>query len=153
MKNSSLTILLITLLFLSSRTIQSCKKKENLCENVISKGRIIGYNPCRYYTPANQRKDAGFVIEIDNGTTKDTAVAYNIPTDIFEFPSIDGFAATNGQFLYSVNIQEKQKIKFNYRFASETEKTAVLCLGSINTAPYDAAVKRKEIFMTCTSPQ
>jgi hypothetical protein len=129
-----------------------CKKK-NLCETVASKGRIIGYNPCRYYNPLNNRKDPGFVIEVDNGANKDTVVSYNIPTDIFQFPNVDDFAATTGQFLYAPNIQDKFQIKFNYRFTPEVEKTAVLCLANIWTAPFDAAVKGKEIFITCISPQ
>lgn len=140
------------LLLLNVLIIDGCKKK-NLCETVTSKGRIIGYNPCWYYTPLNNRKDAGFVIEIDNGTTKDTVVSYNIPNDIFQFPFVDDFAATNGQFLYAPDIQDKLQIKFNYRFALENEKTAIVCRGSIYTAPFDAAVKRKEIFTTCLSKQ
>ncbi|MCK9403781.1 MAG: hypothetical protein M0Q26_10320, partial [Chitinophagaceae bacterium] len=65
----------------------SCKKeKTGLCQNVSSRGRIIGYDPCRYYTPINKRKDAGFVIEIDNGIAKDTVVNYSIPEHLFLFP-------------------------------------------------------------------
>lgn len=128
-----------------------CKKK-NLCETVTTKGRIIGYNPCWYYTSSNNRKDAGFVIEIDNITNKDTVVSYDIPNDIFQFPDVDDIAATNGQFLYATNFQQKFQIKFNYRFALENEKTAIVCRGSVYTAPFDAAVKGREIFITCLSP-
>lgn len=131
----------------------SCRKKNVLCETVSSKGRIIGYNPCRYYTPSNKIKDAGFVIEIDNGITKDTVVNYSIPDDLFQFPYIDDNAATNGQFLYILDTQDKFKIKFNYRFALENEKTAVVCRGNIYTAPFDAAIRRKEVFITCISRQ
>lgn len=133
--------------------IAGCRKKNNVCETVSSKGRIIGYDPCRYYTPTNKRKDAGFVIEIDNGISKDTVVNYSIPEGLFEFPNINGFGATNGQFLYAPDIQDKFKIKFNCRFALENEKTAVLCLHNIWTGPFYAAVKGNEIFITCISPQ
>lgn len=134
----------------------SCKKHKNVtndvsCENVSSKGRIIGYDPCWYYTPA--RKHTGFVIEIDNGITKDTVVNYSIPENLFQFPYIDKFAAMNGEFLYPPDIQNKLKIKFNYRFALDSEKTAVPCLANIWTFPFNAAVKNKEIFITCISPQ
>lgn len=131
---------------------EGCKKKKS-CESVISIGRIIGYDPCSYYTPSNNIKDAGFVIEIDNTTNKDTVVSYDIPNDIFQFPDVDGFTATNGQFLYPLDVQHKFKIKFNYRFAEENEKTAIICSWDINTAPFNAAVKGKEIFITCISPQ
>lgn len=146
---SSLTGMLFTLIM-----FLSCKKeKTGLCQNVSSRGRIIGYDPCRYYTPINKRKDAGFVIEIDNGITKDTVVNYSIPEGFFQFPYINDYAAMNGQFLYALDIQDKFKIKFNYRFALDNEKTAVPCLANIWTAPFNAAVKGKEIFITCISPQ
>ncbi len=132
--------------------IEGCKKK-NLCETVTSRGRIIGFDPCHYYTPSNNLKGAGFVIEIDNGMMKDTVVNYSIPQDIFQFPNVDDFAATNGQFLYTPDIQDKLKIKFNYRFALYNEKTAVLCNGMVWTGPFYAAVKGKEIFITCISSQ
>ncbi|MEJ7822825.1 MAG: hypothetical protein WKF85_10915 [Chitinophagaceae bacterium] len=133
--------------------VLGCKKKDDLCETVSSKGRIIGYDPCRYYTPMTIRKDAGFVIEFDNGITKDTVVNYSIPYDLFQFPNIKDYAATNGQFLYAPDIQDKFKIKFNYRFALDNEKTAVPCLANIWTGPFYNAVKGKEIFITCISPQ
>lgn len=153
-KNSSMkyTKFLGILILFGILIIEGCKKK-NLCEIVSSKGRIIGYNPCRYYTPLNNRKDAGFVIEIDNGSNKDTVVSYNIPNDIFQFPNVDDFAATNGQFLYTPDVQDIFQIKFNYRFTPENEKTAVLCLANIWTAPFNAAVKSKEVYITCISPQ
>lgn len=147
--NQFVGILLLATVFI----ISGCKKKNNLCQNVPSKGRIIGYDPCQYYTPVNKRKDAGFVIEINNGTTKDTVVNYSILQYLFEFPYINGDAATNGQFLYAADIQDKFKIKFNYRFALDNEKTAVLCNGMVWTGPFYAAVKGKEIFITCMSPQ
>jgi hypothetical protein len=147
--NLFLGIILLLTVFI----IAGCKKKNNLCETVSSRGRIIGYDPCRHYTPSFKRKDAGFVIEIDNGISKDTVVNYSIPVNLFQFPDIDPRATINGQFLYAPDIQDKFKIKFNYRFALDNEKTAVLCIHNIMTYPFDAAVKGKEIFMTCISPQ
>lgn len=141
------------LLLLAIFIIAGCRKKNNLCETVSSKGRIIGYDPCRYYTPSNKLKGAGFVIEIDNGITKDTVVNYGISGNLFQFPYIDGYAAMNGQFLYAPDIQDKFKIKFNYRFALDNEKTFIPCLANIWIGPYYAAVKGKEIFITCISQQ
>jgi hypothetical protein len=140
------------LLLAISLIIEGCKKK-NSCETIISKGRIIGYDPCRYYTPSNKIKNAGFVIEIDNGTSKDTVVNYSIPQDLFDFPDIDGFTATNGQFLYPADIQEKFKIKFNYRVTPDNEMTAILCNSMVFTGPFYAAVKDKEIVIFCISKQ
>ncbi len=144
-------ILTVLIFFLALFSSSSCKKTKECLAT--SKGRIIGYDPCRYYTPINKIKDAGFVIEIDNGVTKDTVVSYNISDDLFQFPYIDGNTATNGQFLYTPDTQDKFKIKFNYRFALENEKTAVICLANIWTGPFYAAVKGKEIFITCISQQ
>ena len=144
---------LVILLLLAVFIIAGCRKRSNLCDNVSSKGRIIGYDPCRYYTPSSKLEGAGFVIEIDNGITKDTVVNYRIPQDLFQFPYIDGFGAINGQFLYTPDIQDKFKIKFNYRFAFDNEKTVFPCIDIINGAPFYAAVKGKEIFITCISPQ
>lgn len=133
-------------------SIEGCKKKK-LCEKVYYSGRIIGYNPCWYYSPVNNRADAGFVVEIDNSINKDTVVSYNIANDIFQFPSVDDFSASNGQFLYAAVAQDKFQIKFNFRFAPQTEKTAIVCRGNVYTAPFDAAVKGKEVIINCISPQ
>jgi hypothetical protein len=133
--------------------IYSCEKHKSIPCETNAKGRIIGYDPCRYYNPITHREDAGFVIEIDNGISKDTAINYSIPGGLFEFPYISDYTATIGQFLYAPDIQNKFKIKFNYRLALENEKTAVPCKANINTALFNAAVKGKEIFMTCISSE
>lgn len=43
------------------------------------------------------------------------------------------------------------KLKFKYKYATENEKTLVLCNGMVNITHYDYAVKGKEIFISCIS--
>jgi len=143
----------IFIITLPSLLFSYCKKNDNKCEVVSTNGRIIGYNPCRYYTPINDMLNPGFVIEIDNTTSKDTVIIYAIPTDLFQFPNIDESSAINGQFLYEPVLQDKFKIKFTYRFVPDNEKTAVVCRGNIYTAPFDAVIRGKEVSITCISKQ
>lgn len=138
-------------LFLTVSTLFGCKKETTNC-NPTSKGRIIGYDPCRHYSTATSNvQGSGFVIEIDNDTSKDTVVTYGIPNGLFQFPAISNYAATNGWFLYAPETQNKLLIKFDYRFAFDNEKSAVLCKDNIYIAPFNSAVKGREIFITCIS--
>lgn len=147
MKNNILlsftgTLLILILFF-------SCKKKSETCETANTSGRIIGYDPCRRYDKV-PLKDAGFVIEIDNGNTKDTAIKYGMPENLFVFqPSyIDG---SYSSYLFRPEVQDKFKIKFKYRYAADNEKTTVLCDGMVNVADFNRAVKGKEVFVSCIS--
>jgi hypothetical protein len=146
-----ITLFLVGVILVTVLTFITCCKKQSHCDPS-SKGRIIGYDPCRHYTTATSSvQGLGFVIEIDNDTFKDTVVTYEIPNGLFQFPYIDDFAATNGQFLFASDIQDKLLIK--YRLALESEKTAVLCKANIYIAPFNTAVKGKEIFISCVSGQ
>jgi hypothetical protein len=134
--------------------IYSCEKHKDIPCEPSAKGRIIGYHPCRHNSWATSHvQGLGFVVEIDNGISKDTAVTYGIPNDLLEFPAINDYAAMNGSFLYHRSVQDQLLVRFNYRFASDNEKTGVLCLANIWTAPFDAVVKGKEIFISCVSKQ
>ena len=144
------TILFASTIILFILTLfSSCKKKNDACETANTNGRIIGYDPCRRYDKV-PLKDAGFVIEIDNGTTKDTTVKYGMPENLFVFqPSyIDG---SYSSYLFRPEVQDKFKIKFKYKYAADNEKTTVICDGMVNTAHFDAAVKGTEVFLSCIS--
>ena len=126
----------------------SCKKK--ICD-ANTNGRIIGYDPCRHYYSGRPIYGSGFVIEIDNGTPKDTVVTYQIPDNLFEFKDsyIDGYSS----FLFRPQVQDMFKIKLSYRYAADNEKTiyASACLAP--TGYFDAATRGKEIFISCITKQ
>jgi hypothetical protein len=126
-------------------------KKDKFCI-ATAKGRIIGYDPCWYFVNTGKVTGSGFVIEIDHGSSKDTTVTYGLPEGKFVFKQsyIDG---SYSSYLFRPEVQDLFKIKFNYRLAKENEKTAIPCLGIINIADFLAAVKGKEIFISCISNQ
>lgn len=126
-------------------TISGCDKSKLKCENIASTGRIIGYNPCLNYTTFNKVSGAGFVIEIDNGLSKDTAVTYDISEGLFVFlPSYIDNAYSS--FLFRPEVQNLFRIKFNYKISNQ--KTIVLCFNQ-NTADFLRAVREKEIDIFC----
>ena len=155
MRRYRLLLFQIVMIVLASGGIYSCnKKRDTSCDNPASKGRIIGYDPCRHYSAATSKvQGLGFVIEIDNGALKDTVVTYEIPDGLFQFPAINMYATISGQFLYAPGIHENFLIKFNYKVAMDFEKTPVICTHNILTIPFERAVKGKEILISCVSKQ
>lgn len=140
-------------LLLTILTIVGCKKDNTQkCYLKTGKGRIIGYNPCGTYVQANRVNGAGFVIELDKGISKDTVVTYQIPEDLFVFKP-EYIDKTYSSFLFRPEVQDLFKINFKYKVATESEKTVIICSGMINTAWYDAAVRNREIFVSCISKQ
>ncbi len=131
----------------------ACKKNSAACEGETATGRIIGYHPCDYFTPSNNKTKAGFVVEISNAASKDTVLCFNLPTNSFSFPEVDGESAANGNFLYEQSVQDQLKIRFHYRLLSNNEKTLVLCNARVYTAPILNATKGKEISITCFEKQ
>lgn len=125
----------------------SCKKEITSSYKERGEGRIIGHHPCRNFISHNKVAGAGFVIEINKGTTMDTVVTYDIPENLLEFQSsyIDG---SYSYFLFRPEVQNLFNIKFNYKIADEGEREPVLCNGLIFTAPYNAAVQGREILMS-----
>jgi hypothetical protein len=133
-------------------SVLSCKKdKETNCYTERGIGRIIGYDPCGYYKSPNSVNGAGFVIEIDKGTSKDTVVTYQIPDGLFEFPTIDYLATIDGSFLFPVELQNRYKVNFNYKVAAENEKQVCICTAIVNVGPYYQAVKNKQILISSIS--
>jgi len=71
---------------IATLTFFGCKKdKSQKCYSENGKGRIIGYDPCAHFVQANKTYGAGFVLELDKTTSKDTVVTYQIPEGIFTF--------------------------------------------------------------------
>lgn len=128
----------------------SCKKNRDCVST--SKARIIGYDPCRMFTSIGRVEGAGFVLEVENGTAKDTVVTYKIPEGkfVFEAAYVD---PAYSSYLFRPEVQDKFKIKMNYRLAGANEQTFVPCNGMINTADFYAAVKGREAFVSCLSNQ
>lgn len=125
----------------------ACKKRILCISN--TNGRIIGFDPCRNYYSGRAIYGSGFVIEINNGITNDTVVTYQIPETLFAFQPSDFNGST--PFLFRPEIQDMFKIKLNFKYAADNEKTFVLCAGNIDIADYTRAVKGKEIFINCIS--
>jgi len=131
--------------------LAGCKKnKASNCYSETAKGRIIGYHPCASYVQANRVFGAGFVLELDKTTSKDTVVTYQIPEGLFIFRPdyIDG---SYSSYLFRPEVQDLFKINFKYKVAGENEKTFIVCNGIVNTADFGAAVKGREIFIACIS--
>ena len=142
-----LLVVISSMIFASN----SCKKNPDTsiqCTGVSANGRIIGYDPCLNYLTFNKVQGAGFVIEVNNGSSKDTVVTYDIPEGLFNFlPQYkDG---SYSSYLFRPEVQDLFKIKFNYRLAKDNEKTFVVCGGTINWADFLAAVKEREIITSC----
>jgi len=129
------------------------KPKPDSCATVSSKGRIIGWNPCCHFMNSNKVMGAGFIIEIDNGATRDTALTYCIPDSLFQFlPSdkVDG----KYPYLFKPEIQDKFKIKFNYTFTISNAFHNYACNVTTEFQLHPLfGVRRKEILLTCVSPQ
>ena len=143
----------IFLFLIAAFTIFGCKKdKSPKCYSETGKGRIIGYDPCAHFKQANRVYGAGFVIELDKTTSKDTVVTYQIPEGLFVFKPeyIDG---SYSSYLFRPEVKDLFKINFKYKVAADNEKTTIVCPGNINTADFSAAVRGREIFVSCVSKQ
>ncbi len=137
-------------LFISIILFASCKKnKTSNCYSTIGKGKIIGFHPCADYVQANRTYGAGFVLEIDHITTKDTVVTFQIPEGIFTFKPEYLYSS----YLFRPDVQDSFKINFTYKLAADNEKTVLLCNGMTNTAAFNAAVRDREIFISCVTKE
>lgn len=133
-------------------TVTSCKKDKRLkCYSTTTTGRIIGFDPCSYYKDPAHVYGYGFVIEIDNGATKDTVANYQIPDGLFVFPPIETWVAYNGDFLFASDLQDRYKISFSYKIATGSELISFVCPGIVNQGPYYQAVKNRQVLISCIS--
>lgn len=95
------------------------------CEHY-SDAFVIGFDPCTANSTAGE--SSGYVISVPE--RKDTVVAYNFPTDIYEFPLV-----YFENYVYNPFFPDSAKydfpIKIKYRYVKENEKTPILCRGDI----------------------
>lgn len=141
-------LLFFTLIFISG----SCRKDStSSCYALTGTGRIIGFDPCAYYENPDDVSGAGFVLEIDNGFSKDTFATYQVPNGLFDFPEIDYWESVNGAFLFPQELQDDYKIRFSYKTPTENEKVAYACLAIVNTGPFFAATKGRQLLLKCIS--
>ncbi len=143
----------IFLFLIAVLLLLGCKKdKSPKCYSITGKGRIIGYDPCAHFVQANRVYGAGFVLELDKTTSKDTVVTYQIPEGLFTFKPeyIDG---SYSSYLFRPAVQDLFKINFMYKVTADNEKTFIVCSGLVNTADFGAAVRGREIFASCISKQ
>lgn len=132
--------------------IMSCKKNTApTCYSVKATGRIIGYDPYAYYKNTQKVYGAGFVIELDKTTSKDTFFTYQIPDNLFIFPQIDERNAMNGDFLFPVALQNQYNIQFSYKVPSANEQISFACPGIVNLGPVYNATKGKQLLIACIS--
>ena len=130
----------------------SCNKDKKFpCFPETATGRIIGFDPCVYYNSSDTVYGAGFVLEINNGLSRDTVATYQIPNGLFDFPEIDPVLATNGAFLFPIELQDNYKIRFSYRRPFDNELTAYVCPGNINIALFYWATKGEQVLVNCVS--
>ncbi|HEX8607581.1 MAG TPA: hypothetical protein VF679_02950, partial [Pedobacter sp.] len=109
--------------------------------------RVIGFDPCRNFLNWPSANGAGFVIEVESVGSRDTFVSYNLPAGLFDFQSQD----ITSSFLFTLEAQERYKVAFAMQEVQPDKKTSVICNGMVWTAPFTAAVKGREIILSCVS--
>lgn len=178
MKRSSLLFCLIV--FIISGLLEGCAKEPNsevitqalenvekptqdTCMNPESQGRIIGFNPWQSFLNYDTSRfinynsslglGPGYLIELDNGTTKDTCITYRMTYKDFTFSPIK----ENIDFLYlfKSDYQDSLKIKFNYHTVSNNTQLVKFGMDG-NTQVlfgiWDRFIKnKKEISLSCVS--
>lgn len=139
------------------------KPKPDPCINTSSKGRIIGFDPSMSFLNFDTARfikydstlGPGYIIEIDNGATKDTSLTYRISTTLFKFqPSTYNIGSL---YLFKKEYQDSLKVKFNCRFALDNEKTEVFYASATNDPVLyiwpNFSKNKKEIVVSCVSLQ
>ena len=152
-KSKLLFMKLLFFLTLFILMFSSCKKNKNSnCYSTNGKGRIIGYHPCANYVQANRLFGAGFVVEIDKTTKKDTVETFQIPEGFFIFKP-EYIDASYSSYLFKPEVQDIFKITFAYKIAEINQKTNIVCNGMVNTADYTASIRNREILISCILKQ
>lgn len=106
----------------------SVQTPKDTCLNVSSKGRIIGFNPfmsfLNFDTSRFVKWDStlgpGYLIEIENGLTKDTVITYRITYNNFILSPSKNKTASMGFF--KSEYQDSLKIRFNYKIVDNKTK-------------------------------
>jgi len=135
MKNLSLIIpFTIIILF----CVTQCKKETN--KVFVDTGYIVGFDPC---TGAyNETHNKGFVIITLQ--YKDTLLTYNLPHDIFSFPS-SYFNNYKDTFLFPDSTRFNYKILLSYSFVADKDKIASFCFADIYQGGFISFVHNRQI--------
>lgn len=135
------------------------------CLNPASKGRIIGFNPWQSFLNFDTSRfinynsllglGPGYLIEIDNGTTKDTCITYRMTyKDFIIRPTKDNI---DFLYLFKSDYQDSLKIKFNYHTVSDNTqlvKFAATGYTQVLFGIWDKFIEnKKEISLSCVSKQ
>lgn len=136
------------------------KPNPDTCVNVSSKGRIIGFNPFMSFLNFDTARfvkydntlGPGYVIEIENGVTKDTVITYRITTtnNFLLKPSHDNIGSL---YLFKREFQDSLKIKFNYKLVNEKTEVFILTNTMTNVASiWVNFIKiKEEVILSCVS--
>jgi len=139
--------ILIAMHFLVLAGAAGCDKQSTGCENPSMKGRIIGYNPCLYFSADNDHQSAGVVIEVDQGNRKDTVVTYSLSREAVTFPQVNSADAIAGVYLYNQVDQDQLKVEFELR--ESQSRVLIVCPSTANMTGYGRAVKDNEVVISC----
>jgi hypothetical protein len=176
MKKSSLLICLIFMILIfggcskernALDNIQTTYSNENTnadrCLNPTSKGRIIGFNPWQSFLNFDTSRfinynsslglGPGYLIELDNGITKDTCITYRMTYKDFTIsPTKDNI---DFLYLFKRDFQDSLKIKFNYHTVSDnTQLVKFAATGNTQVlfVIWDNFIKnKKEVILSCVS--
>ncbi len=105
---------------------------------------VIGFDPCRA-NPAIG-KSAGYLIATPS--QGDTAMTYNLPDSLYEFPK-EYFAYYRFRHFFPDSAQDDFPLKLRYRFAGEEEKEWSLCRGDIITPNLEYV--KEQIIIICVT--
>jgi hypothetical protein len=130
----------MSLIVILGMTVLSCESQKEISSNYVE-GRIIGFDPCSGGSDATV-EGRGFVIALNNSS--DTLVTYNLPVNLFVFPK-ELFSGYLGSFLFPDSAKNSYKIRFSYRYSTESEKVHPICLGTIYLADYNKYVRDRQI--------
>jgi len=128
------------LIFTFGVIVLSCESPKEIPDNYVE-GRIIGFDPCNGGSDAAV-EGRGFVIALNNSS--DTLVTYNLPVNLFTFPK-ELFSGYLGSFLFPDTARNSYKIRFQYRYSSDSEKVHPICSGMIYLADYNKYVRDRQI--------
>lgn len=118
----------------------SCESSKEISDNYVE-GRIVGFDPCNGGADATA-EGRGFVIALNSSS--DTLVTYNLPINLFVFPK-ELFSGYLGNFLFPDSARNSYRIRFSYRYSTESEKVHPTCLDIIYLADYNKYVRGRQI--------
>ncbi len=121
-KRFKILLLLLTASCCNEDDSQFC----DTCNN-FQDGFVIGFDPCTGVLKPNGG-NVGFIIA--NPSKRDTVVAYNFPSGIYQFPD-EYFIHYTFDCMFPDSAWNDFPVKIKYKYAEETEKHYPLCRGDI----------------------